>query len=165
MNTNLKNNFSPFQFFRSNGGSLMNRRSLGYSILFFLALEIGGTQDRVHAEPPVYVGSGAADSGAEKSGMPAPPKASPLREKCDAALRGDAGWMASFKAEIRPGVHKEETGRMLNNNRHVVIAYAIIWIFTVAFVAFIWIRQQKLNGEITRLEAELRRALAEEAKA
>ena len=140
----------------------MIQRAFWSSILFTLTLCIGGVT--VDAQPTRASKLLAqADGTPGKGGLPAPPQASPLREKCETALKNDAEWFARFKGSIRPEVHKEKTERMLNNNKHVVIAYVIIWAFSLMFLEFMWLRQQRLSGEVARLEAELSKVLRAEA--
>jgi hypothetical protein len=94
--------------------------------------------------------------------MPAAPYQSPMRAQCEAELAKDPAWSAEIKAPLRAQVHDEEATAMMKNKEHVVMAYAALWILTVAFVAFMWLRQQRLIGEMARLEDDLRRAVADE---
>ncbi len=102
---------------------------------------------------------------------------SPIREACTEAMRHDLAWRsqirtkhllpqvrAEIRAELRPDVHAEDTALILKNRRHVVMAYAALWIIVVIFVVALWIRQRNLFREIGELETQLARAIAEDAK-
>jgi hypothetical protein len=86
---------------------------------------------------------------------PPPPQASPMRAQCEAELAKDATWMAELKQSIRPEVHKEDAEQMLNNRKHVVAAYAVLWGLTVLFVLLMWMRQKRLAADMKRLEEDL----------
>lgn len=105
-----------------------------------------------------------------RSEPPPPAYESPMRDQCEAELARDHKWAKSledmiravYRDEVRPAVHAEDAALMLTNKRHVVMAYAALWILTVGFLLLMWMRQQKLVGEIARLERELSRAVEEE---
>ena len=100
---------------------------------------------------------------AKQTGLPPKAPPSPLREQCEAEMKKDKEWLAMVKNRIRPEVHKEDAERMTNNYKHVVAAYVVIWGFTILFLALMWMRQQRLNRDIERLENELARALERES--
>ncbi len=87
--------------------------------------------------------------------------ASPMRAQCEDELIKDIGWRAELKKQLAPEVHQEDADLMLTNRRHVVAAYAVLWIVLLLFVVFMWLRQQRLTGEIARLERDLRQASAD----
>jgi len=102
---------------------------------------------------------------------------SPIRELCTKAMRQDTGWRshirtkylltqvrAEIRAELRPDVHAQDTELILRNRRHVVMAYAALWVIVVIFVVILWLRQRSLSREIGELETQLARAIAEDAK-
>jgi hypothetical protein len=99
---------------------------------------------------------------AQQGGPPPRAYESPMRDQCEEELAKDPRWMAELKRSIRPEVHEEEARLMLVNRKHVVMAYAALWILTALFLGFMWLRQQRLTGEIARLEKELARAIADE---
>lgn len=101
---------------------------------------------------------GAAPAGAQ----PAEPYQSPQRAMCEEELKKDAGWYAELKLQLKDDVHAEESATFTRNNRHVVIAYAAIWVLTIGFVVFLWMRQQALKTELARLSSELARAAKDE---
>ena len=92
-------------------------------------------------------------------GMPAPPYASALRESCEEELRKDATWKASLRELLRREVRSQDADEFIRNKRHVIIAYAVIWLLTVAFLVIMWRRQRGFEAEIDRLRGELERAI------
>ena len=101
-----------------------------------------------------FAGVAAADE-------PAKPYRSLMREQCEAELAKDKLWSAELQESVRPAVHEADAGIMLKNKKHVVMAYAALWILTVAFLVLLWLRQRKLVGEIARLEAKVAKAAEE----
>ena len=51
--------------------------------------------------------------------------------------------------------HKEAQEEIATNKRHVIMAYAAMWLAAVGFVIFLWRRQQALKLEITQLRRDL----------
>ncbi len=51
--------------------------------------------------------------------------------------------------------HKDAQYHVEKNERHVVYAYAAMWLIAAAFVVFLWRRQVALRAEIARLRADL----------
>src|SRR5262249_34426679 len=88
---------------------------------------------------------------------------SPMRAQCEAELDKDKTWQAELRAKVRPEVHNEDATQMLNNKKHVVAAYAVIWGLTVIFVVFMWLRQKRLAADILALEKELKEAVGKGA--
>ena len=76
-------------------------------------------------------------------------------------LRKDARWRATLRNQLRDEIHDEDSKLMLRNKRHVVIAYASIWILAVGFILLMWWRQRALGAEIEQLRAEVARAAKE----
>lgn len=89
-----------------------------------------------------------------------PPRAyqSPMRAQCEAELAKDRGWNAELKDSLRPSVHEAEAALIQKNKKHVVMAYAAIWILTVVFVILLWFRQRRLLAELAALEAKVAKA-------
>lgn len=73
---------------------------------------------------------------------------------------GDAQWRAELKRELAAEVHTEDAQAMLTNKRHVIMAYAVLWILVLVFTMFLWVRQRSLRSEIARLEREIDQATA-----
>lgn len=89
-----------------------------------------------------------------------PPRAyqSPMRGQCEAELAKDRGWSAELKDSLRPSVHEAEAALIEKNKKHVVMAYAAIWILTVGFVVLLWFRQRRLLAELAALEEKVAKA-------
>lgn len=89
-----------------------------------------------------------------------PPRAyqSPKRAECEAELAKDKGWDAELRDSLRPDVHQAEAALIQKNERHVVMAYAGLWILTVGFVILLWFRQRRLVAELDALEKKLAKA-------
>lgn len=90
---------------------------------------------------------------------------SPMRPMCEDELAKDTDWFDNLKSrlteKINRDVHKDAATYATANNKHVIIAYAVFWVFTVVFVLMMWRRQRALQAELTRLEGDLARALKE----
>lgn len=84
------------------------------------------------------------------------------REACRAKVAADKKMYANLKNVLRPAIHEEDGKLMARNYRHVIIAYAALWILAVAFLVLLFLRQRALTAEITRLSRELDRAVREE---
>ena len=56
-------------------------------------------------------------------------------------------------------LHEDAYARIQTNERHVIMAYAAMWIAAVLFVVFLWRRQQGLVRAIDELQRELDAAL------
>ncbi len=89
------------------------------------------------------------------------PYTSAMRAQCEAELAKDKRWSAELSDSLRPSVHQADTNLMMTNKKHVVMAYAALWVCAVVFVVLLWLRQQKLSAEIARLEADLKKAAAQ----
>jgi len=89
-----------------------------------------------------------------------PPRAyqSPMRDQCEQELAKDKGWDAELRDSLRPEVHEAEAALISKNNKHVVMAYAALWILTVGFVVLLWTRQRRLLGELEALEKKVAKA-------
>ncbi len=92
---------------------------------------------------------------------PDKPYRSDKREECEAELAKDKLWSAELEQDLRPKVHEADATIMLKNKKHVVMAYAALWILTVAFLILLWLRQRRLVAELDRLEAKVAKAAAE----
>lgn len=121
-------------------------------------------------EPPDPAPPVATTPSAIRPAIPAAPRpnepprsyASPMREQCEQELRQDATWKATLAEQLRAGVHEQDARVFATNHKHVIMAYAALWILTVAFVLFMWFRQSALRGEILRLQRDLDRAVGED---
>jgi hypothetical protein len=51
--------------------------------------------------------------------------------------------------------HEAAQASIAENQLHVILAYAAMWILAAAFVVFLWRRQQQLRAEIAQLRKDL----------
>ncbi len=92
---------------------------------------------------------------------PAPKQApyeSPMRQQCEDELDRDDAWWFNLEGRLRTHIHEQTSKEVTTNNRHVVIAYAAMWLLAVGFVVILWRKQQAMRAEIERLESELKKA-------
>ena len=61
--------------------------------------------------------------------------------------------------------HVDANQKIQRNERHVIYAYAAMWVIAAAFVIFLWRRQRALESEILHLRRELDAAAGEGNKA
>jgi hypothetical protein len=87
-----------------------------------------------------------------------PPYESPMRQQCEDELAKDHEWWFNLEGRLRTQIHVQASREVTTNNRHVVYAYAAIWLIAVAFVVLLWRKQQALRAEIDRLSKELSKA-------
>lgn len=87
---------------------------------------------------------------------------SPLRATWRDEVRKDPGLKADIEQALREAVHRDESATFTRNNKHVVMAYAALWILTVGFVVMLFLRQGKLKEEIARLHRELGKAIKDD---
>lgn len=92
--------------------------------------------------------------------LPAVAAAQPsdMRATCEEELAKDKVWLADLESRLRAKIHRQASTEITTNNRHVALAYGAMWVLAVAFVVFLWRRQQGLKAEIERLSAELKKA-------
>jgi hypothetical protein len=115
--------------------------------------------------------AGAAALAQPAAAQPAPAPAE-ARKLCAAAMNADP----SFAAEIvktadeaaaqkrdadTVAAHTDAYAHVQKNERHVIYAYAAMWIIAAGFVIFLWRRQQALQAEIAHLRRDLDAAAAE----
>lgn len=91
-----------------------------------------------------------------------PPKESPIAGQCRQLIENDKRFHAEAKNMLRLEIHEEDADLTLRNRRHVVLAYAALWILAVAFLTLMFLRQRSLLAEIARLRREVSRATVEE---
>jgi C4-dicarboxylate-specific signal transduction histidine kinase len=102
-----------------------------------------------------------------QSGTGSTQPASDARKACTDAMNADP----TFAADIIATQHDKDTIRIhtdadyhvQKNERHVIYAYAAMWIVAALFVIFLWRRQQALQAEIANLRRDLE-AAADESK-
>jgi hypothetical protein len=113
---------------------------------------------------------------------PAPPPASPAsgsgdaRKACTDAMNADPQFAASIikiadeaaaaERDRNPlEAHKAANHHIQKNERHVIYAYAAMWIIAAGFVIFLWRRQQALKLEISNLRRDLEASAEPDPKA
>jgi hypothetical protein len=115
------------------------------------------------AQPAAETGS-ASGSGAGSG------SAAQLRQICTDAMNGDPSFAQAIAATVDKqldqktiDLHQDAEHHIEKNERHVIIAYAAMWIIAALFVIFLWRRQQLLVVELGKLRAELEAAGKESA--
>ncbi len=96
-----------------------------------------------------------------------PPAPAGAREQCVQAMNVDpmfANEIIKIANEQTAAKHEQAAMRVATNERHVILAYAAMWVIAALFVIFLWRRQQALRGEIARLRRDLEAAVKEPAK-
>jgi hypothetical protein len=105
-----------------------------------------------------------------------------LREQCTKAMNADPGFAKSIvivaenqyrKARLQQidkenctiAVHQAEEKAIAKNERHVILAYAAMWVIAAGFLMMLWRRQQRLVAEIGQLHRDLAEATAVPAPA
>jgi hypothetical protein len=134
-------------------------------------LVVAGLAGAAAAQP---AGSGAAPPAAAD----APPAAAPAapaaaapdatgaRAQCTAAMNADPAFakeivrIADEAAAIKRdadtvNAHADANAHIQKNERHVIYAYAVMWIIAAGFVIYLWRRQQALTAEIAQLHRDL----------
>ena len=91
----------------------------------------------------------------------AAPYVSEVRDQCIAELAKDAEIRVACMNSYSDQFHDQDARRWTRNNKHVVMAYGALWGIVVVFVVGMWIRQRGLTSQISKLEAELKKAAAE----
>jgi hypothetical protein len=105
---------------------------------------------------------------------PATPTVADPRAACTAAMNADPKFAAAIvkvadekaalaRDEALIATHRDAELRVQTNEKHVIYAYAGIWIIAAGFVIFLWRRQEALKSEIAGLRRELE-AAADDAK-
>lgn len=129
---------------------------------------------------PTPTSAPAPDAAAAQPTAPAPtsapapapagaPDAAALRKTCVDAMNADKTFADSIvkvadenAAKVRLAKdleqHELAAAAIAKNERHVLIAYASMWILAAGFLIFMWRRQQGLRLEILRLQRELAEA-------
>jgi hypothetical protein len=57
---------------------------------------------------------------------------------------------------VRYDIQKEETAKFVKQKQYVIGAYAVLWTILIGFALLMWLRQQRLLGEIKQLESKLK---------
>ena len=90
------------------------------------------------------------------------PDVAALRKTCADAMNADPAFAKAIAATVDKQIdqktidaHTQANAFIAKNERHVLLAYGAMWVIAALFVAFFWIRQQKLRAEITQLRKDL----------
>jgi hypothetical protein len=151
----------------------MTKKLFARSVMLVVLL---GSGSSAFAQTGPGAGSGTAPAGGPAvAPAAAPAPASPpvdvdaAREACKAALNADPKFeayivqIADEKAQQQRDrdtidAHNDAYRHIQKNERHVIYAYAGMWIVAAAFVIFLWRRQQALKLEIAHLRRDLEAA-------
>jgi hypothetical protein len=123
-----------------------------------------------------------AQTAGDTAQPPAPPAAAPApsagdaRKACSAAMNADPAFAAEIvkvadeRAALKRdadtvAAHVDANQKVQRNERHVIYAYAAMWVIAAAFVIFLWRRQRALESEILHLRRELDASAGEGHKA
>ena len=90
----------------------------------------------------------------------------PEGKSCLAALAGSPEFQKSTSDTARQDAanqlaatvkkqHEDAGNAIAKNEKHVIFAYAAMWLLSAAFVLFLWRRQQGLKTEIAQLRRDL----------
>lgn len=96
------------------------------------------------------------------TGTAAAQAVSPARQACTDAMNADPEFAKSIIATVDKQLdqktidaHTQAAAQVAENERHVILAYAAMWIIAALFVVFLWRRQQALKVEIAQLKRDL----------
>lgn len=108
----------------------------------------------------VMGGVAAADRIPASASPPAP--MDPARKACVDAMNADPAFAKSIAATVDKQIdqktidaHTDAAYHIAKNEKHVILAYAAMWIIAALFVVFLWRRQQALKSEIAQLRRDL----------
>jgi hypothetical protein len=104
--------------------------------------------------------------------MPVPPvDTAAARKACTDAMNADPAFAKSIIETVDKQIdqktidaHLDADKHIRKNEKHVILAYAAMWIVAALFLGFLWMRQQSLKSEIASLRKDLD-AAAKEGKA
>ena len=137
------------------------------SWLVTLALAGAALAGTAAAQPAAPAGGAAA--GAAEPAAPPPAAAAPAsdaRKACSTAMNADPKFAAEVvriadeRAQLKRdadtlAAHLDANHHVQRNERHVIYAYAAMWIIAAGFVVFLWRRQRGLEAEIEHLRRDL----------
>lgn len=116
-------------------------------------------------------GSAAPDAApmvAGPSGHPVDAATADKRKVCAEAMNADPSFALAIVKTINDKTaqqHVDAAGKIAKNEKHVVLAYAAMWVIAAAFVLFLWRRQQHLKSEIAHLRRDLDAATKDASEA
>jgi hypothetical protein len=120
----------------------------------------------VMAVSPLAAAQPAADNAPPPPAAPSPPSAAQAaRKACTDAMNADPEFAKSILKTFDQNLdnevitmHIDAQEHIQRNERHVVLAYAALWVIAAGFVVFLWRRQGALRGEIEQLRRDLEAA-------
>lgn len=87
------------------------------------------------------------------------------RDICAEAMNNDPAFAASIVATADKQIdqktidaHKDAYAHIQKNEKHVIYAYAAMWVIAALLVGFLFLRQQALKSEIAALRRDLKAA-------
>jgi C4-dicarboxylate-specific signal transduction histidine kinase len=147
-------------------------------IPWLVLVGFAGAASAQPAAPPAPAGTAPAPAADAQPPPPAEahPALSPgdARKLCAQAMNADPKFAAEIvktadeAAAVKRdadtlAAHTDAYAHIQKNERHVIYAYAAMWIVAALFVVFLWRRQQALRTEIANLRRDLE-AAADEAR-
>jgi PPE-repeat protein len=118
-------------------------------------------------------GSGVTEPGPGSAETPPSPATVAARKACAEAMNADPTFADAIVKNVEIQLHKKPDvaqvckdhgtleahqaaqTEIATNERHVIMAYAAMWLIAVGFVLFLWRRQQALKLEIAQLRRDL----------
>ncbi len=94
---------------------------------------------------------------------PAAPTTEQLRKTCADAMNADPSFTDTIVSTINEQTvkqHRDAAMAIAKNEKHVLLAYAAMWLVAAGFLMFMWRRQQGLKSEIAQLRSDLEAAAA-----
>ena len=146
-------------------------------LIVLVVLALAGIASAQPAEPPAAgsaapaAGSAAAPAAADAPAPPpeAAPNGDELRKTCAAALNANPDFAKSVVETYNKkavteidqqtiDAHNAANAQIAENERHVIYAYAAMWILAALFLVYMWLRQQSLKAELLALRRDLEAA-------
>lgn len=82
-----------------------------------------------------------------------------LKHSCMAAINSDQQWTDELRAAVQKHMtydaHNAEATLIATNQRHVIMAYAALWLAAVGFLVLQWRKQQALREQLEALRRDL----------
>ena len=151
--------------------------SIGAALVLVAALAgLAFAQTAGSAAPAAPAAPSGGDAAAPPPAAAPVPSAGDARKACSAAMNADPAFAAEIvkvadeRAALKRdtdtvAAHVDANQKIQRNERHVIYAYAAMWVIAAAFVMFLWRRQRGLESEILHLRRELDAAAGEGTKA
>ena len=116
--------------------------------------------------PSTGSGSSVPETLPPETPAPAPGTNAAARKACTDAMNADPAFekmivetadenAARLRLNADQEQHQKAAAAIAKNEKHVILAYAAMWIIAAGFVMFLWRRQQGLRLEIAQLRSDL----------